>query len=159
MLNAAILVDALVEQGELEAAERALAPMDETPESGSLTAVMLRFARGRLRIAQGRTAEGLEDLLAAGAVTTRALVTCPSFLPWRSYAAMAQLALGDGDAARRLADEELGPGPRLRRPPLPRHRPAAPPASPAAATPGRGAAARRAGDAGATDARSTARAR
>jgi DNA-binding CsgD family transcriptional regulator len=35
------------------------------------------------------------------------LVTCPSFLPWRSYAAMAQLALGDVDAARRLTDEEL----------------------------------------------------
>ncbi len=107
VLNAAILVDALVEQGELEAAERALAPMGDTPESGSLTAVMLRFARGRLRIAQGRTAEGLADLLAAGASTTRALVTCPSFLPWRSYAAMAQLALGEDDAACRLADEEL----------------------------------------------------
>jgi hypothetical protein len=89
VLNAAILVDALVEQGETEAAERALAPLDDTAESGSLTAVMLRFARGRLRIARGDTAGGLEDLLEAGAVTTRALVTCPSFLPWRSYAAMA----------------------------------------------------------------------
>lgn len=107
VLNAAILVDALVEQGELDAAARALAPMNETAESGSLTAVMLRFARGRLHIAQGRTADGLEDLLVAGAVTTRSLVTCPSFLAWRSYAALAQLALGDGDAARRLADEEL----------------------------------------------------
>jgi DNA-binding CsgD family transcriptional regulator len=107
VLNTAILVDALVEQGELEAAERALAPMDERSESGSLTAVMLRFARGRLRIAQGETAAGLDDLLAAGAVTTRSLVTCPSFLPWRSYAAIAQLTLGDGDSARALADEEL----------------------------------------------------
>jgi DNA-binding CsgD family transcriptional regulator len=107
VLNAAILVDALVEQGELGAAERALAPLHETSESGSLTAVMLRFARGRLRIAQGGTAEGLEDLLAAGTATTRALVTCPSFLPWRSYAAMAQLALGEDEAARRLTDEEL----------------------------------------------------
>ena len=107
VLNAAILVDALVEQGELQAAEGALAPIEEKAETGSLTAVMLRFARGRLRIAQGRGADGIEDLLAAGSVTTRALVTSPSFLPWRSYAAMAQLAQGDSDAARRLADEEL----------------------------------------------------
>ena len=107
VLNASILVDCLVEQGELDEAQRALAPMNEAAESGSLTAVMLRFARGRLRIAQGRTADGLQDLLAAGAVTTRSLVTCPSFLPWRSEAAMAQLALGDDEAARRLAEEEL----------------------------------------------------
>ena len=107
VLNASILVDCLVEQGELDEAQRALAPMNEAAESGSLTAVMLRFARGRLRIAQGRTADGLQDLLAAGAVTTRSLVTCPSFLPWRSEAAMAQLALGDDETARRLADEEL----------------------------------------------------
>jgi DNA-binding CsgD family transcriptional regulator len=107
VLNAAILVDALIEQGDLEAAQQALAPMNETAESGSLTAVMLRFARGRLRIAQGDVEAGRGDLLAAGTGCTRALVTCPSFLPWRSYAAMAQLALGDVDAARRLTDEEL----------------------------------------------------
>jgi len=107
VLNAAILVDALVEQGQLAAARRALAPMDERTETGSLTAVMLRFARGRLRIAEGDLVGGLGDLLAAGAVTTRSLVTCPSFLPWRSYAAHAHLALGDVDAARRLAEEEL----------------------------------------------------
>jgi tetratricopeptide (TPR) repeat protein len=107
VLNASILVDCLVEQGELDEAQHALAPMNDAAESGSLTAVMLRFARGRLRIAQGRTADGLQDLLAAGAVTTRSLVSCPSFLPWRSEAAMAQLALGDDEAARRLAEEEL----------------------------------------------------
>ena len=36
---------------------------------------------------------------------TRAVSPC--LLPWRSDAALAQLALGDRDAARRLSDEEL----------------------------------------------------
>ena len=107
VLNGGILIDALIEQGELEAAEVALAPMDAEAEGGSLTAAVLRFGRGRLRVAQGRTAEGLEDLLGVGALLTQALVTCPSFLPWRSEAALGQLMLGAEDEARRLADEEL----------------------------------------------------
>jgi DNA-binding CsgD family transcriptional regulator len=107
VLNAGVLIDALVDQGELAAARQALAPIDQESEGGSLTAAVLRFARGRLRIAEGSAALGLDDLLAVGRLTMRAMVTCPSFLPWRSEAAMAQLALGDADAALALADEEL----------------------------------------------------
>ena len=107
VLNGGVLVDTLVEQGALEAADEALAPMDDEAEGGSLTAAVLRFGRGRLGIARGAVEEGLEDLLAVGTLLTRALVTCPSFLPWRSEAAMAKLALGDPDAARGLADEEV----------------------------------------------------
>jgi DNA-binding CsgD family transcriptional regulator len=107
VLNGGVLIDALVEQGALAAAEEALAPMDAEAETGSLTAVVLRFARGRLRVAQGAVAEGLEDLLEVGKLLDRALVSCPSFLPWRSEAAIARLALDQVDEARRLADEEL----------------------------------------------------
>jgi DNA-binding CsgD family transcriptional regulator len=107
VLNGGVLIDALVEQGELDAAAQALAPMDAEAEGGSLTAAVLRFARGRLRVAQGRTAEGLDDLLAVGALLTQSLVSTPSFLPWRSEAALAQLVLGAEHEARRLADEEL----------------------------------------------------
>jgi DNA-binding CsgD family transcriptional regulator len=35
------------------------------------------------------------------------MVTCPGFLPWRSDAALAHRTLGQGEPARRLADEEL----------------------------------------------------
>src|SRR4029453_13301319 len=35
----------------------------------------------------------------------RAIVTCPGYLPWRSEAALAQLALGDHESAERLATE------------------------------------------------------
>jgi DNA-binding CsgD family transcriptional regulator len=107
LLNAGVLVKTLVDQGELEAAEQALAPLDSEAASGSITACVLRFARGRLRVAQGRVAEGLEDFLAVGARLTSGMVTCPGFLPWRSDAALARLALGDREAARRLAHEEL----------------------------------------------------
>jgi DNA-binding CsgD family transcriptional regulator len=107
VLSGGVLVSALVRQGELDAAERALAPLDYEAASGSLPAAVLRFARGRLRVGQGRIGEGLEDLLSAGDLMTRAQVTCPAFLPWRSEAALAHRALGDREQAGRLAEEEL----------------------------------------------------
>jgi DNA-binding CsgD family transcriptional regulator len=107
LLNAGVLVETLVERGELDTAEQVLAPNEPEAEIGSISASLLRLARGRLRVAQGRIAEGLEDFMAVGVGLTRALVTCPSYLPWRSQAALAQLALGEREAAGRLADEEL----------------------------------------------------
>jgi DNA-binding CsgD family transcriptional regulator len=107
VLNGGVLVETLVGQGELDAAEQALAPLDSEAESGSITASVLRLARGRLRVEQGRVAEGLDDFLAVGARLTSGMVTCPGFLPWRSDAALAHLALGQSEPARRLADEEL----------------------------------------------------
>jgi DNA-binding CsgD family transcriptional regulator/tetratricopeptide (TPR) repeat protein len=107
VLNAGVLVVALTDQGELDEAEQALAPLDSEAESGSITAGVLRVARGRLRVAQGRVADGLEDFLAVGLGLTRAQITCPSYLPWRSQAALAHLALGEREPARRLADEEV----------------------------------------------------
>jgi DNA-binding CsgD family transcriptional regulator len=107
VLSGGLLVRALVNQGELDAAEQALAPLDFEAEGGSLPAAALRFARGRLRVEQGRVAEGLEDFLAVGARLTSGMVACPGFLPWRSEAALAHLALGDREPARRLAQEEL----------------------------------------------------
>jgi DNA-binding CsgD family transcriptional regulator len=107
VLNGGVLVKTLVDQGELDAAEQALAPLDSEAENGSIPAAVLRLARGRLRVEQGRVAEGLEDFLAVGARLTSGTVTCPGFLPWRSDAALAHRALGQGEPARRLADEEL----------------------------------------------------
>jgi DNA-binding CsgD family transcriptional regulator len=107
VLNTAVLVKTLVDQGELHAAEEALAPFESAAEGGSLFAADIRFARGRLCVAQGRVAHGLEDFIAVGALLTRVQVTCPSYLPWRSEAALALLALGDSGEARRLAEEEL----------------------------------------------------
>jgi DNA-binding CsgD family transcriptional regulator len=107
VLNGGVLVKALVDQGELDAAEEALAPLDSEAESGLVTTAVLRLARGHLRFEQGRVAEALEDFLGVGVDLTRAGVTSPSYLPWRSEAALAHLALGDADSAGRLAEEEL----------------------------------------------------
>jgi DNA-binding CsgD family transcriptional regulator len=106
-LNGGVLVKALVDQGKLEEAEQALAPLDSEAESGFVAASILRLARGGLRVGQGRVAEGLDDFLAVGADLARAMVTCPGFLPWRSEAALAHLALGDHESAERLSAEEL----------------------------------------------------
>ena len=64
VMNGSLLVKALIDQGKLDDAEQALAPLDPEAGSGFATAWGLRFARGRLRVAQGRVAEGLEDFLA-----------------------------------------------------------------------------------------------
>jgi hypothetical protein len=56
---------------------------------------------------QGRVADALEDFRAGGVNLTRAQITCPSYVPWRSEAALAHLALGDREQARRFAKEEL----------------------------------------------------
>jgi tetratricopeptide (TPR) repeat protein len=107
VLNGGVLVRVLLEQGELDEAEETLATLDREAESGFVMAAGLHLARGRLRVAEGRIAEGLEDFLGVGADLTQAMVTCPSYLPWRSQAALAHLALGDHDSAGRLAEEEL----------------------------------------------------
>jgi DNA-binding CsgD family transcriptional regulator len=107
VLNGSVLVTALVEEGELDAAVKTLALLESEADGGYVTDAVLRLARGRLRVGQGRIAEGLEDFQGVGADLTRVLVTCPSFLPWRSEAALAQLALGDRESAERLAEEEL----------------------------------------------------
>jgi DNA-binding CsgD family transcriptional regulator len=107
VMNGSLLIKVLVDQGKLDDAEQALAPLDPEAGSGFATAWGLRFARGRVRVAQGRVAEGLEDFLGLGVDLTRAIVTCPSYLPWRSAAALAELALGDRESAERHAEEEL----------------------------------------------------
>ena len=107
VMNGTLLIKVLVDQGKLDDAEQVLAPLDPEAGSGFATAWGLRFARGRLRVAQGRVAEGLQDFLSLGSDLTRAIVTCSGYLPWRSEAALAQLAVGDRESAESLAEEEL----------------------------------------------------
>jgi DNA-binding CsgD family transcriptional regulator len=67
----------------------------------------LSHARGRILFAQGRYAQALGEFLAAGEAAISGLAPSPTFLAWRSDAALAALAVGDLDMARHLSDEEL----------------------------------------------------
>jgi DNA-binding CsgD family transcriptional regulator len=107
LLATGALVAALVERGELDTAERALEPLAADLQSTFQEAAALRHARGRLRLAQLRFGEARGDFLAAGELASRTRRFSPCFLPWRSDAALAHLALGDHAAARLLSAEEV----------------------------------------------------
>jgi DNA-binding CsgD family transcriptional regulator/tetratricopeptide (TPR) repeat protein len=102
-----VLIDALVERGQIDEAERQLEPAAADLQSSSQTAGVLRHARGRLRFAQRRLDEALDDFRAVGEIATRTMAVSPCYLAWRSDAALAELAIGDSYTARRLGEEEL----------------------------------------------------
>jgi DNA-binding NarL/FixJ family response regulator len=105
----AFLVDALLDQGREKAAKAALeehgAVSRELPTSFAVN--LLLDARGRLRVAQADPQAGLDDLMLCGQRVEALGIHCPGVIAWRSHAGLAHLALGQREAARRLAVEEL----------------------------------------------------
>jgi len=101
------VVATLLEQGRLDEAERLLEPLAADLESTLQVAALLRHGRGHLRLARKRLREALGDFLIAGERATRMRAFSPSFLPWRSDAALVHLELGENDAARLLSAEEV----------------------------------------------------
>jgi DNA-binding CsgD family transcriptional regulator len=103
-----VLVRALTEAGELDDAERELrayAPdgvLGTGAESHPLSEV-----RALLRIAQGKTRDGLDELLALPGTSEYWGGVNHLAWRWRSHAALAFAALGENDDARRLAAEDL----------------------------------------------------
>lgn len=103
----AVLVDTLIERGNVADAERLLTGTGlAASDSPLLLFTFLIGARARLRAVQGRTSEAIDEFMALGARMGSTVVT-PALAPWRSQAALA-LAATDAPAARRLAREELG---------------------------------------------------
>jgi DNA-binding CsgD family transcriptional regulator len=110
ILATAFLVPALVDAGETG---RALALLAEHGLSeGDLLPVfpfnVAQYARGCLRAATGDHEAAVTDLLGLGAVATSWGIVNPAAIPWRSAAALSHSALGDSEAARRLAGAEIG---------------------------------------------------
>ena len=106
-IAAGVLVEVLVERGAYDLAERVLQPLAADLYGTSQMTAALRYARGRLRVAQRRFGDALADLRAVGEIAIRIGAVSPSFLAWRSEAAIAALALGEPDTARGLSGEEL----------------------------------------------------
>jgi DNA-binding CsgD family transcriptional regulator len=107
-MASALLLEALRERGELEqaVAEVAAAELPEEIPDAAIFQLFL-FARGRLRLAQGRDGEGLDDVLLAGQREVALGGVTPAGLDWRSTAAPVLAARGEREEAQRLAAEEL----------------------------------------------------
>ncbi|MBV9000801.1 MAG: AAA family ATPase, partial [Solirubrobacterales bacterium] len=101
------LINALLETGELGAAEDALTASgvgDEIPDMPLFGDLLL--SRGRLRLAQGDTLAGIDDLAAAQDMLERLGITNPARKHCRSTIAIALAALGERDGARQLVEAE-----------------------------------------------------
>jgi len=101
------LCNVLIERDALDDAEQELDRVSAGLASHSVEGLRVLFARGRLRVAQGRLEEGLRDLLDAGRRWQRAGFVLFSATPWREEAALAHSAIGNAGEARRLADEQV----------------------------------------------------
>jgi class 3 adenylate cyclase/DNA-binding CsgD family transcriptional regulator len=104
----ALLAEALIDRGDLDEAEKLLAPAGPGSDlSDYLGNNLLLMARGRLRLTQGRAAEAADDLLELGRRCEAWTLRNPAAFPWRSHAALA-LSHHDRQRAIALAEEELG---------------------------------------------------
>lgn len=98
----AFLVGSLVERGEVQPAAELL-----DAAAVPMNLALLLDSRARLRCAQGRFTEAVDDFLACGTRLEARGSRHPGVLAWRSGAALALLQLDQPGEARRLADEEL----------------------------------------------------
>jgi DNA-binding CsgD family transcriptional regulator len=108
MVAAAPLVQVLIERGEV--AEAAALDVDgglgvDVPERIDQNFVLESTAR--LRIAQGRTAEGVELLRELGRRLEAFGIRNPAAVPWRSMLAAGLVVTGQPDEARQLVADEL----------------------------------------------------
>ena len=104
----ALLIEALIEDGQLDSAEEVLhtSGIDAEIPPGLAHNALLE-ARGALHIARGETQAGLDDLIEFGRRDELWGAAHPLASRWRSRACLALAAAGDEERARRMAAEEL----------------------------------------------------
>ena len=107
MHAASEVIRVLIERDALEEAEHELDQVSDPLTSRSDEVVRFLIARGRLRFAQGRLGEALDDFLECRQRCARLGRLKLSAVPWRVDAALVHAALGDSGEARRLAGEQL----------------------------------------------------
>ncbi|MDX6643542.1 MAG: hypothetical protein QOD76_1504 [Solirubrobacteraceae bacterium] len=102
------LGEASLHRGDLPRAASYLDNPEQGEEDpGAWEWAFVRGRRGILRAAQGRHAEALDDLLTAGSWLGALGVINPTYLPWRSEAALVLTRLGRSEEALRLVHEEV----------------------------------------------------
>jgi len=102
------LVCCHLQRGQLDRAETALVTIDDPEVRESVRYPFLLDVRAKLRLAQHRPHEALEDARRAGeALRSESLADCPGAIAWRSTAALAHLRLGEAGRARELVEDEL----------------------------------------------------
>ena len=111
-----VLARVLIERDALDDAEETLKLCADPRASFSVDVARFLAARGRLRRAQGRFEEALDDLLEAGRRCERLGLVMLGDAPWRVDAAPVHEALGDPGEARRIAAEQLELGRAFARP-------------------------------------------
>jgi DNA-binding CsgD family transcriptional regulator len=96
-----------VERGAYDEAEEAVGESGCGPFLPPMVHMNMAFyGRARLRLAQGRTEEALEDFLELGERHRQCQVENPAFA-WRRGAAEAHLRMGNDEAAKRLGEEQM----------------------------------------------------
>jgi DNA-binding CsgD family transcriptional regulator len=97
-----------LQRGDVDQAEKALATIEDPEIQDSIRYPFLLDVRARLRIAQHRPEEALEDAILAGQLLeSEFAVDNPGAVAYRSTAALAHLALGQTGPARELAQTEM----------------------------------------------------
>jgi DNA-binding CsgD family transcriptional regulator len=103
-----LLVVALIENGQADAAQQALDDSGLSREiPPGLTTNFLLAARGLLHLAEGRTEDGCEDLLEYGRRDELWGAANPLASRWRSHAALALAVAGDAERGRGMALDDL----------------------------------------------------
>jgi DNA-binding CsgD family transcriptional regulator len=103
-----VLIEAMIEGAELDEAGTELrkhAPDREIPPGP--TSSHLLEARGMLHLANGRMVEGLQDLMDFGRRDELWGIGSPLSSRWRSHGALALAAMGKGDEAQHMAQDDL----------------------------------------------------
>jgi DNA-binding CsgD family transcriptional regulator len=101
------LANVLLARGKLPEAERVLGRPPFEPGSSRAVFYYLQ-ARARLRAAQQRPEDALDDLFACGRLEQQWEIATPAFSSWRADAAPLLAELDRADEARSLAREEVG---------------------------------------------------
>lgn len=104
----AVLAQALMERGDLEAAGAALdLPDVEARWGGTAPYAYYLEARGRLELSRGDARRALDTFLECGHLLEGLRAPNPAMVAWRSWGAWAANRLGARDQAVELAEEEL----------------------------------------------------